>query len=230
MNSLNKNLLQEYFQKKDGKHGNNNLQLNYKSRQSDHGFWISILTLPDGRKFKGKGKRKKDAEQNAASAALLILIINPNEQKTKPNTKPNIIKYHFCGKNIILIDLENSPNYDKNKWLNIRWESTNIEAFVGKLSSHATKDLKTMYPFVSKFHIVDSGMKDAVDHAISVRAGIWLESSCESSYIADDCIYIVSRDRFSLALVDILKQYNPKSEIVHCVNIDKCFDILANKI
>ena len=119
----------------------------------------------------------------------------------------------------------------------VLWDCTKIEAFVGKLSSHATKDLPALYPFVDKFHIVDSGHKDAVDHAISFRAGRWAESQIHSDYyingpegcVYDDAICIVSRDRFSPALVDVIRQHiggrDPK--VKHFINIDECFETLS---
>ena len=158
-----------------------------------------------------------------------MLFINDNVEYNTISAIPTVIRYVGC--NLILIDLENSPNYDKIKWEHVRWEDSLVEDFVGKLSSHASKDLKTLYPFVDKFHIVDSGMKDAVDHAISVRAGMWIESTRqETSEVYDEGIYIISRDRFALALIDVIRQEmstcKDDTEFVHCVSIDECFQHL----
>ena len=125
---------------------------------------------------------------------------------------------------LILIDLENSPNFMKSRWLNVSFENCRLEAFVGSFSSHATKDLATLYPFVHTFHIVDSGHKDAVDHAISVRTGQWL------SHLPGGGVCIVSRDRFAAALVDVLLQQTPENTSVkQFMNMDQCFDALINK-
>lgn len=174
---------------------------------------------------------KKGAEKSAANQALRSNELSATTQKqqqpqptfTERETRPYLV----------LIDLENSPNYTMAKWQTTRWKNARIEAFVGKLSSHAQKSivyLKQYYPFVDEIHIVNSGMKDAVDHAISVRAGEWLNVfRCNSSHMYGAGVFIVSRDRFAVALRDILVQHLASAgvggaKIIHSVNIDECFE------
>jgi hypothetical protein len=237
----NKNLLQEYYQR-DGKQS---LPI-YSHERSEQDGWICTITLPDGRTFQASGRNKKEADQIAAGQVMDMIsgqvIERTSELDNKQNlSKQNLSKQHkkdwrLPGCILVLIDLENSPGYDNDMWNHVQWDCSSIEAFAGKLSSHATKDLKELYPFVHKFHIVDSGHKDAVDHAISARAGAWLESMKHPDYylhedecIYDDAIHIVSRDRFALALVDVLRQQMPKDQyinVVHSINMDKCFSKL----
>ena len=213
-----KNQLQEYFQKRDF------TQLPvYSHRQTERG-WVSTLKLPAGKEFEGLGTNKKSADQEAATLALSNFSKSENQG----------VLFKFAGRVLVLIDLENTPVHNKNLWNIIRWDRSRIEAFVGKLSSHARKDLKDLYPFVDRFHIIDSGHKDAVDHAISVRAGEWLGAQ---KYHIDECTYeelhLVSRDRFASALIDVLKQkcnrFTKKPKLVHSINIDECFQFLNNK-
>lgn len=235
MEGSNKNRLQEYFQKTQ------NGRLPTYSHHADLLGWVSTLTLPDRcGEFIAIGRTKKEADQIAAGQALqeLDLIEETIEQR-------QLVQKHdfrLPGCLLVLIDLENSPGFERSQWLNVIWDCCRVEAFVGKLSSHATKDLRALYPFVDKFHIVDSGHRDAVDHAISVRAGQWLETFKHPKYyiegevgcLFDDAIFIVSRDRFAPALVDVLRQQlrsgNWKTqEAIHSINIDECFEILDKK-
>jgi hypothetical protein len=259
----NKNALQEYYQRNVARWGSDGKQILpvYEHYQSAEG-WVCVLTLPDSnRQFEAVGRNKKEADQRAASLALADLSgittpITPLQNQTPPlkwsvtsakesqfQEKYDGISWRLPGCVLVLIDLENSPNHDKRKWNGVRWDCSRVEAFVGKLSSHATKDLQSLYPFVTKFHIVNSGHRDAVDHAISARAGEWVEAQKHPDYylereegcLYDDCIYIVSRDRFAPALVDVLNQKlaqtNKKKQIavVHAINIDECFDLLDTK-
>lgn len=80
-----------------------------------------------------------------------------------------------------------------------------------------------------------------MDHAISLRAGQWLEAQKHPDYyldaeegcFCDDEIYIVTRDRFGLALVDILRQHldqsSHKAVPVHSTTIDQCFERLLQR-
>lgn len=233
MEGSKKNRLQEYYQRRQL------LLPVYTHERTESGDWKSTLTLVDGRRFFGIERTKKDADQNAAAEALAALECSSECSRETPS-KPD---WRLAGCVLVLIDLENSPGYDNTKWSNIRWDCSKIEAFVGKLSSHATKDLASLYPFVQEFHVVNSSMRDAVDHAISVRAGKWLESMKHIEYyidgpegcVYDDAIHIVSRDRFAGALSDVLNQGVPppfrpgthKPQVVHSVNIDDCFELLA---
>lgn len=231
MEGSHKNRLQEICQRRK------TLLPNYEHERIDIG-WKSTVTLGEDQRFSGVGRTKKEADQIAANEALNhidSLVAVPEERKTQ---------FKFAGCALILIDLENSPGYNKEKWENVRWDCSRIEAFVGKLSSHATKDLASLYPFVDKFHVINSSMKDAVDHAMSVRAGCWLESMKHPEYycnreedcVYDDAIYIISRDRFAAALIDVIQQRIPplsrpgahRTDAVHSINIDQCFQSLAS--
>lgn len=256
----NKNELQEYYQQ----HDSSGRLPSYTHRRDDSGMWITSLKLPDrDEAFIGSGRNKKIADQAAAGEALAALrgnnaTLSRLENPTPPplwsvapdgvgfqKHNPPGIDWRLPGCVLVLIDLENSPNHDKTRWNRVRWDCSRVEAFVGKLSSHATKDLKALYPFVTTFHIVDSGHRDAVDHAISFRAGQWMESMKHANYylegeegcLYDEKIYIVTRDRFGPALVDVLRQRlkelpPPEEgclEVVHCINIDECFEILKER-
>jgi len=232
----NKNTLQEYYQKHCGSDGKHILP-DYDYERTMTG-WLCILTLPDSKEFRAAGRNKKLAAQTAAGKALDVisaLSTKPSSPHIHNPTANKALQWFFPGCLLVLIDLENAPKHDKERWNRVRWDCCRIEAFVGKMSSHATKDLKALYPFVTHFHIVNSAHRDAVDHAISVRAGEWVESmkhylDREEGCLYDDAIYIVSRDRFAPALVDILRQKVPLSDIdlVHCININECFEYLEN--
>jgi len=262
----NKNALQEYYQREFPRWGSDGKQILpvYDHHRSDQG-WVCTLKLPEGGEFQATARNKKDADQDAASQALKALLggtanpIQPTENAPLWSATPRTViprtvipshvvegvEFRLPGCVLVLIDLENSPGFNRKRWMNVRWDCSQVEAFVGKLSSHATKDLKSLYPYVNKFHIVNSGMKDAVDHAISVRAGQWLESMKHPKYylegeegcLYDDCIFIVSRDRFAPALVDVLQQQLPRSEyqggrapgVIHSININECFGVLEEK-
>lgn len=256
-----KNQLQEYYQRYHPKwdsNGKHVLPRYEHSRDGSTGGWATLLTLPDGGgQFTGSGQNKKISDQAAAARAVIFLqerappsgvIENPTPPPlwsvapqgdgfVKQN--PPNIEWRLPGCVLVLIDLENSPGHDKARWNHVRWDCSRVEAFVGKLSSHATKDLASLYPFVTHFHIVDSGHRDAVDHAISCRAGQWVESMKHATYylegeegcLYDECIHIITRDRFGPALVDVLRQLPPPEEegclsVVHSINIDECFGLL----
>lgn len=172
-----KNKLQEVYQKKG-------LTLpQYKHVQYYMG-WQSIVTLANGKVFKGLGLNKKEADTLAARYALEYLA----------TMEPQNITID-CSNTIVLIDLENAPNIS---FSNVICNGGCIEAFVGRFSSFASKELSEKYPFVHTFHIVESGAPDAVDHAISFRAGQISEPTME--------IVIISRDKFAVALCDVLTQ------------------------
>lgn len=211
-----KNQLQEYYQKRGE-------QLPLYSHIETTEGWDSTVEICDGRKFHGTGKTKKFSDQDAAKLVLDSLFL-----KSIPLC--DIIERH-PGCILVLIDLENSPKVDK-EWFNTRWTCCQLEAFVGKLSSHATKNLKALYPFVDKFHIIDSGHQDVVDHSISFRTGQWLENipygdPCNF----EDAIFIVSRDRFASALIDVLKQairkMKKQPEVENFINMNDCFNRLT---
>jgi hypothetical protein len=227
MNVSYKNQLQEYYQKR-GK------PIPTYAHGSTISGWESTVVICDDRKFQSEGRTKKDADQEVAKMVLDTLLSSEEEKvflegdlEFVPYPKPTL-KSPGCV--LILIDLENSPKVDK-EWLNIRWDCCQVEAFAGKLSSYATKNLEDLYPFVDEFHIVDSGYKDAADIAISFRAGRWLENipygdPCNF----EDAIFIVSRDRFASALVDVLKQsvreMKIQPEVANFINMNDCFDRL----
>lgn len=222
-----KNKLQEHYQR---------LHLPLPRYEHKNGAdsmnWTSTVILPnDKQQFRGCGATKKAADQQAAQRAWESVCVatrktTPPQQfvsvatpKVKPKALVSLVS-------LVLWDLENSPGCTE-------WQSgtCQVEAFAGKLSSHATKDLRYLYPFVDTFHIVDSGMKDAVDHAISVRAGEWIAGGSSTLHT----LYIVSRDRFSIALIDVMRQKlarTPPGErgancancvhCVHCVSMDEC--------
>ena len=98
-----------------------------------------------------------------AACALEYLV----ETQVEPTAQTRL----YPGCFLILIDLDNSPNFTDRRWKHVKWECCHIAAFAGKMSSHANKDLPSLYPFVDEFHIIDCAMPDAVDHAISVRRG-----------------------------------------------------------
>jgi hypothetical protein len=215
-----KNLLQEWCQT------NNSALPVYTHINVIAGDWESTVSLPSHPEFafSACARTKKQADQLAAGLILdqvsQALTVNQATAGYRP------IRMLYGGSVLVLIDLENSPNYTKREWTDVRWDGAHIAAFVGKLSSHATKDLSTLYPFVDEWHIVDSGMKDAVDHAISVRAGQWLSQGSD----LPDGIHIVSRDRFAVALVDVLRQViDWDTEIRHAINIDDVFKHLASE-
>jgi hypothetical protein len=158
-----KNQLQQHYQKlKSSKLPTyENRQLSSFSADAGSCMWQSVVTLPDTEtRYTGIGWSKREADQAAAREALKML-----EKKKKLGTGPGpagelgsegVSGEATVQKDVlILIDLENSPNYTVQNWSHIWWAGCQIEAFVGKLSSHANKDLKSIYPFVHQFHIVD---------------------------------------------------------------------------
>jgi hypothetical protein len=188
-----KNTLQEYYQQR-------RLPLpTYTHVQHADGCWESTVQLSDVY-YIGRGKTKREADQNAAQQAIAALMMKPAQTPA--------IEIDFTN-TIVLIDLENAPQWTVRN-VSITGGG-HIEAFVGAFSSMAseTANLAEMYPFATRIHIIRSGHRDAVDHAISVRAGELLH--LHHKYI------IVSRDRFAAALCDIL----PNAQYV--TSIDKCF-------
>lgn len=219
-----KNQLQEIYQKR---HSPTLPTYSHKQALAGAG-WASSVTLPDEptRFFQGFGRTKRDADQEAAQKALEFL--NSMETSTVPRPAPPMmldvrLEHIMTSPLLILIDLENSPKFMASRWENVRWPACRLEAFVGRFSSHAEKNLEALYPFIHTFHVIASGHRDAVDHAISVRAGQWL--SCPE---LQDGVMIISRDRFAAALVDVLRQQTEK-EIEHHVNMDRCFDALKKR-
>ena len=234
-----KNILQEHFQSRS-------LELpRYIQFRSSTNEWSSTCVLPDGSRFSAIASSKKKADQLAAKAALDELGIGWGDDNDNGDL-PRAPEFRFPGCMLVLIDLENSPGYDVSRWSRYIWDCCWVEAFMGKLSSHAEKPMEQLrrhYPFVREFRIVNSGHADAVDHAISVRAGQWIESLEHPGYyyrsdegcLYEDGICIISRDRFSLALIDILKQNlserHPGSQanVRHFTNMNRCFEWLSEQ-
>lgn len=231
-----KNTLQEHFQR-FVRTGTSAGLPKYFHRPTEYG-WLSTVCLPGGSKYSAPGRNKKVADQAAARLALnaLNLFESVVETDFDEDFNPRLAQDERTTCALVLIDLENSPGYDSKQWKDMRLPCCAVEAFAGKLSSHAGKNLSTLYPFVTKFHIVDSGHKDAADHAMSVRAGRWLHTLEQSADAGASCIYrdalhIVSRDRFASALIDVLAQQLRGIErsggkvpaLVHSITIDECF-------
>lgn len=207
-----KNQLQEYFQARHQR------LPEYTHQLLPDGSWQTTVSLWENGSFTGVGMNKKAADKLAASQALEWL--NKREPPHAITTPPSTPPKHPIG--YVLLDLENSPTY--TKWTNTA--PIVVEAFAGKLSSYPGKNLQVLYPFVHRFHIVDSGIKDAADHAISVRAGELMSDDCPPRHL-----FIVSRDRFAVALKDILQQRWPNQCIFyHCISLDECDAALSNTI
>jgi len=183
-----KNSLQEWCQLQL----RSNLKLPQYTFKSCNNGWSCTVQVPiemdKYETFRAEAQNKKEASKLAAKLALdYIESAQSKEERKLPEKKD-------CT---VLVDLENAPTCSN---VSDTLLGGHVEAFVGKLSSHANKDLLALYPFVDDFHIIDSGIKDAVDHAISVRAGIWLAKEESQQLI------IVTRDKFGYALRDVLVQ------------------------
>lgn len=185
-----KNKLQETLQK-------NGLPLPQYDHTPYHMGWQSILTLYNGKTFKGLGLSKKEADNFAAGYALDTLSFT----KVKKITVD-------CLNTIVLINLQNLPNLS---FSNVVCHGGCIEAFVQKHSTFATSDLRDRYPFVHQFHIINSKAPDAVDHAIAFRAGQICDPTMET--------LIVSQDKFAIALTEVLLEQ--QFQCKHYANLDE---------
>lgn len=195
--------------------------------------FISTVTLPDGTTATGKKcPNKKSAEKDAA---FMVMYRKPVEGRPIPavcggigELEKNSVIQCLTAKiyTFVLVDLENYPQMNQPEFLNTKFLNVRFEAFVGKRSSHAQKNLEEIYPFMNNIVIVDSVYKDAVDHFISVRVGQLLGSPY-APY--DYQIIIVSRDAFAGAVVDCVQHY-PNSGCKNCfhvTNAKDCFNLLT---
>jgi len=170
-----KNELQEYYQKLKF----DQLPVYTYERLSNIGqepIWHAWVSLPNGEtQYDGFGRTKREADEIAARKALRsIQSVVPcqapcgypgtrgetgntmNDSPPEPRRCVSSPASLETTEVLVLIDLENSPNHTANVWnATAVWCGCRIEAFAGKLSSHATKNLPSIYPFVSQFHIVD---------------------------------------------------------------------------
>ncbi len=202
-----KNKLQEHFQKLK-------LDLPKYSHEMDDAIrvWTSTVTLPTGEQFKARAANKVDADQMAASQAVIAL-------------NHRTVQHFDGGDRLILIDLENAPQVD-SKWLSSIWNNCQIEAFVGALSPLAlrTTDLKSSYPFVHRFRLVNSGYPNAVDYDICMRVGAWMQ---DLVHVSDQPLYrggacIISRDRFAPTVVELTRAAGNSAQHFTC--IDECLE------
>lgn len=172
MSDNSKNILQIYCQR-------NNLSLPiYKQNRNTDGQWVSTVyvstALGPEVEFIGSSKsRKTHADIAAADIAvsqLGISDINSSNYDIINPTCYTVDQYYAsfkCDTNMfVLIDYENINKllHLHNDYKNINGTSALICKFVG-YGHH-----KSETPEVS--HIVNSGRSDAVDHAISMCAGI----------------------------------------------------------
>lgn len=211
-----KGLLQEYCQKQ-------NITLPIYNHLSIPSTptpkWKTKIITTFGEYTSTECNSKKEADQMVAEQVYNHVINNSNNttNNTTNNATNNATNNKILSKTtqlqlkplkplktkdkiIVLIDLENYPQMDDPFFFQHEFVNIDFIGFVGKCSSHAQKNLDQIYPFM-KTITVNSVLKDAADHMISIYTGmllLWIKIPFH--------IIIITRDRFAGCTIDGIKQ------------------------
>ncbi len=207
-----KNTLQEYFQK-------NNFNLpTYISLKGEDNLWIStvkIILYGDSYDIEsGQYKKKKQAECSAAFNAIekikSIKIENTHKEIKITNLYPiDKLVINDSGK-YVLVDYENI-----SRLKNI--SQIKSDFILLKFVSHChPKALTGEANF-----IIESSIKDAVDHFISFYIGRLVNHHKNNLLIC-----VLTRDHFASSYESFIKDKTIK--IVHCPSESKVLEILIN--
>ena len=214
--SSSKNILQQLAQKKILPE----MPVYESSFSVDSRSWQSTVTIKVNNKshvITGDPTQKKsEAECSSASYALEFIAKNRTEQikVSKKNMEDYEMPNFDEDQTFVLIDYE---NYTKISHLaEMKKDNVHIFRFVGHCNpraEHSDVDF-----------IINSSIKDAVDHAISYFVGLIVNEFRHSSGGDNLNICILTRDHFGSALSDFSFR---NVAIIHCASESKCLDILA---
>jgi len=219
----NKNSLQELFQKLE-------LPLptyNTQSQATAPHQWQSTVTLLINDKicaFTGDMiERKHMAESDAARVAInSITVKNLIDLKKQPlfsldhiiiPNEPTKSKYTY-----VLIDYENTGKCDYLNKLDANTDQLTVIRFIGTLHPKASYGVAN--------YIVDSTVKDAVDHYISFYIGALVSKIPKTTSLE---IFVVTRDHFGASLSHIVSGFKNVT-LKHCVDEQQCTDDLHELI
>lgn len=202
-----KNLLQEYYQKIGEP------TPKYKTERcggSPHEpLWISIVTLPNGKMYKGDMKSdKKSAEQYVAKMVYDILINKSQREK-------------FYDKFVIFVDAENKPNFVGEFYNYYDAPNCHIECYT--TTGHPTENkMKTFYDYTNfELHIATSTRPNSVDTLLLMDLGMYSMNNNDYTFI------IVSSDKFAQAAAENLSsKIGDRVKAVR--NFDQLREIIAN--
>lgn len=167
--------------------------------------WKASVTVDD-KKFQSDTKfsTKREAEHNVAGFALEELLLTPIPSHDTKESNMFCLDAFFppathCTKKVmhhVFIDLENvqptPPSVD------VSLLNMNMYVFLSSYSPVKTDAYRSKG---ARIFTIESNAKEAVDHYMSYMAG-----KLVSGIQKDDIIVIVSRDRSSGILCDILKE------------------------
>lgn len=216
-----KNKLQEYFQRYS-------LTLpTYESNKLD-GDWVSTVKFTyngDDYEFKGNSSlRKKQAECNAAKEALETVgdsLRAKSETVEKPITEirvGEILVPHTTSDRYtyVLVDYENINKISALNALDRNTKNLTILRFVSHLHVKATTDEANC--------VIDSSIKDAVDHYISFYVGGLCNKIPSTSPLY---IFILTRDHFASSIPTFVAAYSNVT-VKHCGTEKKCIEELRH--
>ncbi len=193
-NTNNKNILQEFCQKKQ-----------WSIPKYDHtqieGLWQSTVTLYDQTSFIGEPcKNKTDSDKASAYLAMQKLGIIPECSSSSVSIKK------FDHKTAILIDIENMPKFFNNiPPDDLDNPNLVVYGFINK--SNVIFD-KLNHPKLIKI-VSPSTRQDSSDCCMQLYIGMFLSQNLY------DCYYIVTRDHFANVLEDLLSSsslsWSPKT-------------------
>jgi len=215
-----KNILQEYFQR-------NKLSMPYYSTdKTDKGEWISTVKFSvncQNYNFEGSpSAKKRQAECNAANKALEEMS---TEFKKIQKTKISHLRTVDVGEIFV-------PTRDQDKYTYVLVDFENISKIARlNLLDHQTSTL-TVLRFVSHLHVkavtdevncvIDSSIKDAVDHYISFYVGGLCNKIPTTVPLY---IFILTRDHFASSIPTFVQGYSNVT-VKHCGTEEKCIDEL----
>jgi len=206
-----KNQLQEIYQK------NGNVLPQYKTRRKggqDHNpQYVSTVILPDGKKVLGDTCRNKKLAESAAAQKALLYIKKQTLRK---------IKICFQGKTMVLIDLENKPNVEK-EFLEYIEDFSGVDIFIFTSTDHpCLRKLENTEP--AQIIDISSTRRDAADIALVFFAGMFCQDY--------NNLLVVTNDHFGSALVDAFLDIpskmgdSTKRKAFHCLSFEKALQIL----
>lgn len=194
----------------------------YSSTQTERG-WISQVQV-NGKTYTGQPCPKKTkADCSAAAAALLDLTGSDGSSAVSTSSSPPVT--YSVGQLALSLDQVSPLVY-----VLVDYENTNkiekLEHFVH------TKDQLTLLKFTSHLHsqadkaniVVESAIKDAVDHYISFYAGMLCQHIKSSASPSPVSIIVLTRDHFASAMINFTDQ--SKVNIYHCPSEDRCLQLL----
>ena len=211
-----KNQLQQFLQK---------LKLDlpeYFSSKTDEGLWISKVkfVLSDDKEYTGDPfKRKAQAECSAASKALKAINQIGSIKKTETCLSVDDVIYPSSDdvdKIYVLVDYENINRISNLEKIVLSHKTITLLKFAGHCHPRALVGQSN--------YVIESSIKDAVDHYISFYIGKLVCHHQASGNQNMLVILVLTRDHYASSYQSFTR--DKSINIIHCASEGKCISYL----